>query len=264
MKKARILQFLAVTGAVAGLNAQAGFVNGGFEDGNLNGWSVRYGNNYGVGNLANPVGSVSWGGWSYASSGKPAGVVAAGTTDSYVSGGLGSLILGNYAARLNDINGYYHVTQISQTGNITAADLTGGATSASLYVNWAGVMDDPLHAQSAEPWFVTEVYANGSLFFREIQYANQHSGGWTRTGTYGGDPIYSKSGQVVVNGLSVGDSVEVVLTVADCALGGHGAYAYLDGIGTAYVPPPTPDGGLTSLMLGTAFAGLSLIRRKLS
>jgi hypothetical protein len=251
--------------------AYAGFNNGGFESGDLSGWTVNYGNNYGVSDLNNPVASIGFSGWDYPAYGTPAGVVPKGSSDTYLPS-LGGVITDNYAARLNDLDGDYHVTQISQTGVIDASDLTGGATSADLYINWAGIMDDPGHPRDAEPWFIVDVLKNGNPFFREIQYADTAAGGgWTQTGyyPYSGDAVWAKSGQVHLTGLDLGDSVTVNLTVADCAYGGHGAYAYLDGIGTAYVPPPppptgVPDCGATALLLVPTLASLGFLRRRLS
>lgn len=269
MKSVKMTRILTGAAACVALGltpaVQAGFVNGGFETGDLSGWTVQYGDNYGV-NILDPLSSVYWGSWDYPSYGTPARVVdKAGFSDGYLSVPSGAnMFIGNKMAALNDIEGYYHVTQISQTGVIDASDMTGGATSASLYVNWAGVMDDPSHPQDAEPWFIVTVNVNGSKFFEEIHYANE--GGWDLTGNYYGDPVYSKAGQTVVPGLQLGDSVDVMLTIADCAYGGHGAYAYLDGIGTAYVPPPdqVPDGGMTAVLFGIGTLGLATLRRRLA
>jgi hypothetical protein len=264
--------------------AYAGFVNGGFEDGTFNGWTINQGFNNSDNEAqyysssapknpspsADPLANVAWG-WQnlytgYGAAPSPT-VISKGTTDGFVPS-LGSMFIGNKMARLNDLYGGYHVTQISQTGQIDASDL-GAGSSADLYINWAGVMDDPGHPTKDEPWFIIDVYKNSVLVGEERHYAND--AGWVDMGANSitGDTTYASTGQFLLTGLGIGDNVTVTLTVADCGWGGHGAYAYLDGIGTAYVPPPpppngVPDCGATALLFAPALAGLGLLRRKVS
>jgi hypothetical protein len=257
MNMARFLVAAALGGCAC--LAQAGFVNGGFEDGTLNGWTVRYGDNY----SGNGLGGITWGSWDYGSYGTAARVV--GTHVDAYNPAFNNPFNGSYMALLNDDQGMYHVTQIYQDGTITAADLADGAVTADLYINWAGVLDDPGHYGGRDPWFDITVTRNGSVFGNEMHYATDP--GWTQSavrnsGTW--DYMWYKSGQYHLSGLNVGDVIGVQLTVADCAWGGHGGYAYLDGIGTSYVPPPdVPDGGTTMALLGLSLSGIGLLRRKM-
>lgn len=253
----------------------AGFTNGGFETGDFTGWTVRQGFNnqdnvLGVtGTAGDPLSYVVWGSQNYwGTAPAPAVVNKAGYSDPYFPL-VQAMFEDNKMALLNDIVGNSHVTQISQTGIIDASDFDVGATSADLYINWAGIMDNPGHYGGADPWFIIDVLRGSTLAFEERHYSTDP--GWTLAGTYPsgswyGDPVYRASGQVHLSGLAIGESITVTLTVADCSWGGHGAYAYLDGIGTSYVPPPpgTPDGGLTVLLLIPVLAGMVALRRKLS
>lgn len=273
------MRLLAVAASLClGSVAQAGFTNGGFEDGTFSGWTVRQGfNNFadyyspGPSGSSNPLANVVWGQQNYWSPAPAPVVVDKGVSPALYSDpffpSVQAMFEGNKMAKLNDIDGYFHVTQISQTGVIDASDFDVGATSADLYINWAGITDDPQHGGGNDPWFIIDIYKNGSVTptFEELHFS--HDPGWNKSVTkYNGDWIWWNTGQFHISGLQIGDSVEVVLTVADCAWGGHGAYAYLDGIGTSYVPPPpgTPDGGLTALLLIPVLAGMVALRRKLS
>lgn len=266
-------RLLAIAASLClGSAAYAGFNNGGFETGDFTGWTVRQGFNNQGGYIAGPSGNadplanVVWGMQNYWGT-APAPVVVdkAGYTDTFFPL-VQSMFEDNKMAKLNDIVGNSHVTQISQTGIIDASDFVGGATSADLYINWAGIMDNPGHYGGADPWFIIDVYRGSTLAFEERHYSTDP--GWVAAGIYYGtyDQVYRDSGQVHLAGLALGEQVTVTLSVADCAWGGHGAYAYLDGIGTSYVPPPpgTPDGGLTALLLIPALAGIVALRRRLS
>jgi len=238
--------------------ARAGFVNGGFENGDFSGWTLEYGYNGGVSDFADPNASISFSStlppWHPA----PQVVDKAGYTDPYVSN-ISNAFVGDKMALINDINGNNHVTRLSQTGVIDAADLAG-ALSATVYINWVSVMEDPGHEQSANPWFNIEVLKNGSPIYNVTHFSNE--AGWTESSP--GWSIFNGAGQATVAGLLVGDSVTVRMTVGDCAYGGHGAYAYLDGIGTTKVPDPhgVPDAASTLGLLGLGLAGLVGLRRR--
>ena len=63
--------------------------------------------------------------------------------------------------------------------------------------------------------------------------------------------------QAGIDSAAVGDTVLVEMFVADCGWGGHGGYAFLDGIGTAYQPPDDPIVPVpAAVLLGTL--GISL------
>ena len=245
----RIAKLLAAASAV-GLSTSAmavGFVNGGFETGDFTGWTVQHGT-YSGGVVSGLTTSTS-----------TASVVGVGHVDPYSPFDLP--FNGNYMAQLNTYiapAGGRDVTRISQT-----ATMDVGTTD--LYINWGAVLEDPGHANSDEPFFSILVKKNGSTVYTVVHDAND--GGWASLGN-GPDGVitYYKSGQASVTGLTGGDSIYVELTVADCGLGGHAAWAYLDGIGNTALPPPPgsniPDGGSTLVLLGSALAGLVAFKRR--
>ena len=248
--------------------AHAGFINGGFEDGTFNGWTLKYGTNDGYTPGSNPLNSVTWGG----SAPTPVIVDKSTDTDAYVPG-FASTFVGNKQAKINDIDGDNHVTQLSQTGTINASDLNGG-TTASVYIDWISVMDNPGHDDGENPWFNIDITKNGVSVY-DVTHTSTDTG-WTKTGTYGSDDVFEGAGQAVLGGLNVGDKIDVLMTVADCSLGAHGAYAYLDGIGTAPPTPPTPtptptptppncvpEASSTLALLSLGFVCLGVMRRRL-
>jgi len=60
----------------------------------------------------------------------------------------------------------------------------------------------------------------------------------------------------------LGDVVTIDLFVADCGQGGHGGYAFLDGIGTINPDNNVPEPA-TLLLLGLGLIGLTGYRRKM-
>jgi len=72
---------------------------------------------------------------------------------------------------------------------------------------------------------------------------------------------------------AVGESIELTVIAADCSLGGHAGYVYVDGFGSAPLPPAAgtagpkvpvpmlPRQGLILLASALLFAGLLAMRR---
>ncbi len=52
------------------------------------------------------------------------------------------------------------------------------------------------------------------------------------------------------------------MIASDCSLGGHGGWAYLDGVGTTYDPPTGMSEPGTLPLLGCALGGPYGVRRK--
>jgi hypothetical protein len=262
MKKSLKIGFFAAAAALIMTQpAYALFTNGGFETGDYTGWTVTYGRLDTSGaSPANPN-------WSATNSGQPpASILTASTVNPGQTLDVNPYN-GTYMAKINDIVGSYHATKLFQSDTLTAADLTE-----TVYVNWGAMLVDPNHTDAQNPYFSIKVLINGSVVNSFAANANQtNTGGtpippWVSAGSYSGSNLYYNHGTYSYNlaGYSAGQTIGIEMFVADCDLGGHGAYAFLDGIGTTYQPPPdnpVPEPS-TMILLGGGLAGLAFWRKR--
>lgn len=247
MKK--VFSILVLSGiCFCGTPAFALFNNGGFETGDFTGWTLTGGISSGVG-----------GGYSHFVSGVGlSDVIEAGALQSGQTLGVDPY-QGSHMARLNDIEGNYHDTMISQTDTITQSDIDAGGT---LYVAWGAMLIEPsnTHPANAQPYFSITVKDSNGILDSFAARADQNAG-WAIAGSNGGDLWYKNDvWSYNFSNFSVGDSLTIELYVADCGWSGHGGFAFLDGIGVTN-PKPVPE-PTTMLLFGTGLAGLAAVGRR--
>ena len=213
------------------------FQNGDFELGNFSHWEQGFGSNPGLGGSApfteqdikiNPGGKL---------------------LQSVVGAGLDPraphLVLarqGNYAAKINDESNAAHLNFIKQKGTIREVDRD--PTDGKLHVrfSYAAVLEDPGHNAKDQPYF--HVYlkdtTTGQTLYDDFAYANQPGRVFYTTRPPSGSKWVSTpfiDVDIVVPDSSLGNQLEIRVLGADCSLGGHGGYVYVDAFGSLAIPP---------------------------
>lgn len=137
--------------------------------------------------------------------------------------------LGNHAARINNYDNNYHISSVSQTATIP------NVVTPELKFYWAAVLEDPQHNPADQPYvdiLVRDETAGIDLYSKHFYSNDPGFSGWkTITGSsYGLGEWKAIPWQTVILDVSgaKGHQVTIKVTAADCALGGHGGYAYLD------------------------------------
>jgi hypothetical protein len=220
--------------------ASAIFVNGGFEAGNFGSWNKTIGSNPGL------TGAPPFTGTNI--------VIGAGGQDLTAVVGAGSdpraphLVLpraGAFTARVNDFNGGANLNAIRQAAPITNADRD--ATDGLLHVrfSYAAVLEDPGHSPAQQPYFFVRLrnLTKNTTLYEDFTFSNQPGKTFIRTGAWLATNFINVD--IVVPDANLNDNLEIEAFGVDCSPGAHGGYVYLDGFGSAIVPPgpgPAPLG----------------------
>ncbi|MEH6437155.1 PEP-CTERM sorting domain-containing protein [Massilia sp. DD77] len=255
MKFTKILPALLFV-AAAGSAQAAPFVNGGFEDGNTNGWTTGGGYR---GDVLNPLSPTDFlpGGSQYEGPSPRSSIITAGTVDPIIGAALGTTVYnGSYSYRAEDtITGGYASVISQKVLNYTETDI---------FFAWKAVLEgahDP--RESAQLVIELRDDTTGTLLISRV-----YDGGGgvdARFSTSGG---YFYTPQWQIEQLSIdaalsGHDFTISLLAADCAPTGHLGYAYIDGFG-GDVPPPTdvPEPASAALLMLGAGSLIAARRRK--
>ncbi|HET8900253.1 MAG TPA: IPTL-CTERM sorting domain-containing protein [Rhodanobacteraceae bacterium] len=251
--------------------ALAIFQNGGFESSDFTGWTLGGGSNPGLAGVAPFTGASIQ---INAGTPGPSALVAAGTVDANAPD-LVLARLGQYTAKLNDASGGALVTTMTQVDTVTNADIDASDNLPHIRFSYAPVLDDPGHSPHEQPYFyvVLKNLADNSIVFEQFAYSGQpgvqflnSNGNWKYLPFQDVDVALPMS--------AIGQQIELTVVAADCSLGAHGGYVYVDGFGSASLPPAvTPNaipayvavpttGPLALLLLALAMAGCGWFARR--
>ncbi len=221
------------------------FVNGGFETGSFSNWTKGYGTVSTSGNtrIFTPTGTGS------ASATKDlivtntvSGQTVINSKDANTLGNLCEVYNGTYAARVNNFDNGSHYNYITQ--QVT------GYQNDRIYFAWAAVLLDPTntpHTVVQEPYFHITVTDNTtSTILYDISFdthfnipaAGFHDGlvvGNSDPNNSAGIWKYTDWNPVWLN-VTTGHDFTMTVLAADCTLGGHGGYAYVDAFNNTELP----------------------------
>lgn len=229
MKKSFFTMCAVTTLAVPAFAGSVTFDNPGFEDGTSNGWTLQSGNwqSNGSETLNN------------SHQGESTVITGAGATDANTLGGLQKVLAGDNSFRLNNpANGAHFSTLTQSVTNYGNSDM---------YFGFAAVLENPLsnpHTEEQTPKFsfnLVDNTTNSSLYAISFDSRNAVSQGVTwHAGldtNHDGSATWMFSDWNIVHidtSTLIGHTLTLTVMAYDCALGGHGGYAYID----AFQPDP--------------------------
>lgn len=184
------------------------FINFGFETGDITGWTSQT-------TLRNS-GAVF----------TPNKIAVTGIGFDPIATDIPTSVFGSHAVRVNDATPNYHTTFVSQKAIVPASG------NPQLLFKWAAVLEDPRHSPTDQPYVdvvVRNITKGVDLYHKRFYTSDPSFNGWKdyQGGRWKAIPWQS----VVLTGLSAyaNDQIELRVDGADCNLGGHGGYVYLDG-----------------------------------
>lgn len=192
----------------------------GFESGGFSGWTFEYAELHG--------GKVKEKNWKKEPDGHPdPAIVKAATPPMDHQGQPIAPYCGSSMARINDLDGDRHATRMSRKIQLPAAL----SPCSVLRLRWGALLQDPDHPSNRQPFFNIEIRQGGkTLVERRFNASQAAGGGWKDIREPGdADPVwyFSEEYSLPLHELD-GKSIEVLLTVADCADGAHGGAAFID------------------------------------
>jgi hypothetical protein len=131
---------------------------------------------------------------------------------------------GRHAARVNNDDPDYHISTVQQMARVP------DASNPVIRFSWSAVLQDPQHVPEEQPYVQVRVVnlTRGQVLYDRRYYSNDPTySGWKTYADGEWAAIAWQPVEIAVREF-IGDDIQVTVTAADCALGGHGGYAYLD------------------------------------
>lgn len=248
-----------VVGAVAAMAAvtsahAAGFINGGFEDGNTNGWTVGSGSRGGA-NLSaiNPA--------SYNNGVATRSSIVTAGSDPVLGALMPNIVYsGSYAYRVEDAGG---------TGGLLSVinQTVTNYTEPDIFFAWLAALDNGGHTpeQSAGMIITLTDLTTGDVIINRRYNAGAGGGGVdSRFVNCGGGYFCTNAWQIeqlTIDSTRQGHDFNLTVLATDCGPTAHSGYVYIDGFGSVTPPPGVPEPGSLALA-GVALAGLAAARRR--
>lgn len=244
MKKS-ILAIALLSMGVVGSAQAASFLNGGFEDGNYNGWTQGSGTNSSP--TATATGALTLNPASYNTNTNWQGTITIAGFDA-IDKTLATVRYGDHSVRVNNDVNNYSVNVITQS--VTNYDGT------SINFSWAAVLESSHGITDSDIFGLKVTDGNGVVLYNATYSSASAPGTFKNLG----NGWYSSGWQDITLKVAQGGDYTISLLAADCPYGGHAGYVYLDGFGTvAGGGGDNGNGGTVPEPGSLALAGLGLL-----